>query len=270
MNYRHAYHAGNFADVVKHMVLIYALHHLHKKTTSFYVLDTHAGKGLYDLRAGEALRTGEAAHGVLNLEWMCSSLPLLGSLYHASIQPYLLKNLYPGSPLLISHFIRPQDRAHVIELHPQDKAVLKEIVKTNPNVTVYEQDGYQTLKAFLPPQERRGLILVDPPFEKKDEFNTLLKGIRQGLKRFAHGVYMIWYPLKDMLAAQAFYDSLECSRHMLYLLYGKKKHEQKEGLTSAGLLVINPPFGLQQALEEAAPWLDAGDITLNIHVKNAD
>lgn len=252
MNYRHEFHAGNFADVLKHMVLIYCLNHLTKKDKPFYVLDTHAGKGLYDLKSKKALQTQECMGGIQALSWT-KNLPMLVELYKSCIDFYMKDDLYPGSPLLIHHFLRQQDRAHGIEWHEEDYETLKHVLKKS-SVTPFYQNGYDALKGFLPPPARRGLVLIDPPFEKKDEFSTLKEGIKHALKRFANGIYLIWFPIKDE-KAENFYKHLLTSTKAFVIKYGTTRPTM--GLSLAGLLVINPPFGLQEALMDSRSWLHA-------------
>ncbi|MDE3116860.1 MAG: 23S rRNA (adenine(2030)-N(6))-methyltransferase RlmJ, partial [Pseudomonadota bacterium] len=204
MNYRHAYHAGNFADVAKHLALVAALRHLKKKEKPFVVLDTHGGRGRYDLSA-EAARTGEAAAGIGRL------LPLAGE----DNLPEILKTYldlvaqegaghYPGSPLLAVRLLRPQDRLVAIEKHPEEAAALQAVLAPFGNARAIEGDGYGRLAALLPPKERRGLVLIDPPYEAPDEFERAAAALKAAYRRFATGIYMLWFPIKFPAAADAF------------------------------------------------------------------
>src|SRR5581483_7978277 len=198
MNYRHAYHAGNFADVVKHIALVTALLHLRKKDAPFAVIDTHAGRGRYDLASDEAARTGEAEAGIARLRSLsaeaalCEYLRIVGD--GAS---------YPGSPLIAAALLRPQDRLVAIEKHPEEFAALRSARAGIANARPEQGDGYEHLRALLPPPERRGLILVDPPFEAVDEFERQAEAMHMALRRFATGVYLVWFPIKTGAAGDA-------------------------------------------------------------------
>jgi 23S rRNA (adenine2030-N6)-methyltransferase len=262
MNYRHAYHAGNFADVVKHLALVAILLHLRRKDTPFAVIDTHAGRGRYDLSGAEASRTAEAANGIGRLG---------GVEAEGALGEYLARasggTTYPGSPLLAAMLLRPQDRLVAIEKHPEEFDALTTALAPYRNTRAEAGDGYARLPALLPPKERRGLILIDPPFESPDEFAQAADALRTGLKRFATGIYVLWLPIKSAAEANAFAGEI--------LNAGAKKAlridieigvapaaDGKERLSAAGLIVVNPPYGLaeemQAALAQIAPLLSAG------------
>ena len=244
MNYRHSYHAGNFADVVKHLAEIAILIHLAKKETPFAVIDSHAGRGSYDLNSEEALKTGEAASGIQTLDGLSGS-PLLDR--------YLTLaggRTYPGSPLIAAKMLRPQDRLVAVEKHSEEAEALKKALSPWRKARVEEGDGYARLASLLPPAERRGLVLIDPPFEAPDEFESLGQAVRGALRRFATGIYLIWYPIKSDAAARAFEgEVLMDARKMLKIEAAIDAPEGK--LARAGILVINPPFGFASAMEEA-------------------
>jgi 23S rRNA (adenine2030-N6)-methyltransferase len=256
LNYRHAYHAGNFADVVKHLAEVAILTHLTKKETPFAVIDSHAGRGSYDLGSEEALKTGEAASGIQALDGLSGS-PLLDrylSLVGES------SRIYPGSPLIAAKMLRPQDRLVAIEKHPEEAEALKKTLSPWRRARVEEGDGYARLASHLPPPERRGLVLIDPPFEAPDEFESLGQAVRGALRRFATGIYLIWYPIKADAAARAFEgEVLMDARNALKIEAAIDAAEGK--LARAGVLVINPPFGftaaMQEALAKVAPFLKA-------------
>lgn len=265
MNYRHAYHAGNFADVAKHLALVAALLHLRKKEKPFLVLDSHGGRGRYDLSA-EAARTGEAAAGIGRL------LPLIGEGgLPEPLNTYLGlvaqegAGHYPGSPLLAARLIRPQDRLVAVENHPEEAAALSAVLAPFGNARAVEGDGYGRLSALLPPKERRGLILIDPPYEAPDEFERAATALKTAYRRFATGIYMLWFPIKSAAAADAFCGEVlaagiaKALRIDIAVSAGPRK--DKERLTAAGLLVVNPPFGLDAEMRAAAgfiaPRLDA-------------
>lgn len=258
MNYRHSYHAGNFADVVKHLAEVAILSHLLKKETPFAVIDSHAGRGCYDLGSEEALKTGEAASGIGALEGLSGTALLdryLGLVEEGG------KQTYPGSPLIAAKLLRPQDRLVAIEKHPEEAEALKTLLMPWRKARMEEADGYARLAALLPPPERRGLVLVDPPFEAPDEFEKLGGAVRAALRRFATGIFLIWYPVKSEASARALEGEVVTqARKALKIEAAIDAAEGK--LDRAGLLVVNPPFGfaaeMKEALAEVAPRLKAG------------
>ena len=206
MNYRHGYHAGNFADVLKHLALCELLRLLTAKDKKLFVLDTHAGAGGYDLGGELARRTGEAEAGIARLlAAPRAGMPAAVARYLAAVSAYDRKfgpaggalRRYPGSPRLVRAACAPGDRFVACELHPQEALALRREFAGDRAVEVRQADGYKALKALLPPVERRGLMLIDPPFEAADEFERLLRALRQGVRRFATGCYAVWYPIKD-------------------------------------------------------------------------
>ena len=205
MNYRHTFHAGNFADVVKHAVLALLIERLKAKATAFRVIDTHAGAGLYDLAGEQARRTDEWKGGIGRLLGKSPdpSLAALLSPYLSAVEaaqtlappgPDHSPRLYPGSPWIARHLLRPQDRLTAVELHPEDAASLSQLFAGDRQVKVIALDGWNALGAFVPPKERRGLVLIDPPFEERDEFDRLLAGLVKAHRRWPTGVYALWYP----------------------------------------------------------------------------
>lgn len=263
MNYRHGYHAGNFADVLKHTALCELLRLLLSKDKKLFVLDTHAGAGGYDLAGRLAERTGEAGAGIARLAAAPrTGMPEAVARYLAQVAAYDRKfgpaggppRRYPGSPRLIRAALRPGDHFIACELHPQDALALKREFAGDRAVEVRQADGYKALKAMLPPLERRGLVLLDPPFEATDEFERLSRAVHQGLRRFATGCYAIWYPIKDEVAAAAFVASLEAPKRLVMeLRLGDDVGTGK--LTACGLAVVNPPWRFEEAMAEALPWI---------------
>lgn len=256
MNYRHAYHAGNFADVVKHLAEVAVLTHLAKKDAPFAVIDSHAGRGSYDLASEEALKTGEAVSGVQALGGLSGS-PLLDRYLDLVREG---GGIYPGSPLIAAKMLRPQDRLVAIEKHPEEAQALEKLLSPWRKARVEQADGYARLAALLPPPERRGLVLIDPPFEAPDEFETLGRAARAALRRFATGIYLIWYPVKSDAAARALEgEVLMDAEKALKIEAAIAAPEGK--LSRAALLVLNPPFGVAAQMEEAlalaAPRLKA-------------
>ena len=265
MNYRHGYHAGNFADLLKHAALCELLRLLTAKDKKLFVLDTHAGAGGYDLGGSQARRTGEAEAGIGRL--MAESrtgMPAAVARYLAAVQAYDRKfgppggalHRYPGSPRLVRAALRPGDRFIACEKHPGEALLLKREFAGDRAVEVRQADGYHAIKSNLPPVERRALVLIDPPFEATDEFEVLARAVRHGLRRFATGCYAIWYPVKDEPAVEAFIQSLVETQYLrMELDLGPRTPEGK--LAACGLVVINPPWKFEEAMREALPWIAA-------------
>lgn len=253
MNYRHIFHAGNFADVFKHIVLVLLTQSFFRKETAFCYLDTHAGIGSYDLSSAPAQKSKEYENGIKKL-FQAKNPPELIREYLAAITSH---QQYPGSPELVKRLIRPQDRMILNELHPEDYETLKTHFAHNKQVAVHHQDGYQSLKAFLPPKEKRGLILIDPPYEKTNELTQLTSILQQTLKRFETGVYAIWFPIKHRHSIERFYQDLKnkISRPMLTCELSIYPENLATHLNGCGMLIINPPFQIDQQLNTVLPWL---------------
>jgi 23S rRNA (adenine2030-N6)-methyltransferase len=261
MNYRHGYHAGNFADVLKHTALCELLRLLTAKDKKLFVLDSHAGAGGYDLGSGLARRTGEAEAGIARLAASPrAGMPPAVARYLAAVAAYDRKfgpaaggiRRYPGSPRLVRTALRPGDRFIACELNPKEALALKREFAGDRAVEVRQADGYKVLKALLPPPERRGLVLIDPPFETADEFERLLRALRQGVRRFATGCYALWYPIKDEAAA-AFAGELAAFKPLILQLHLDAIEPGK--LAACALAVINPPWRFEEAMREALPWI---------------
>jgi 23S rRNA (adenine2030-N6)-methyltransferase len=268
MNYRHAFHAGGFADVIKHIVLVRMLTYLQDKQAAFRVIDTHAGAGVYDLTSEEARRGGEWLTGIARImqaRFSETTMPLL--------QPYLdivrafnpqspLKT-YPGSPLIARALLRPQDRLTACEVEPKARKRLIEALRRDTQARVVELDGWTALPAFVPPKERRGLILIDPPFEKKDEFGRLASGFAEAFAKWPTGSYLMWYPVKSRRAtddlarqvAQAVAAGTPPGT-CLRLEFSVAPRAAEAGLVSAGLLIVNPPWKLMGELKAILPELE--------------
>jgi 23S rRNA (adenine2030-N6)-methyltransferase len=262
MNYRHAYHAGNFADVVKHAVLARIVEYLKQKDKAFRVIDTHAGIGLYDLSSSEAGKTGEWHGGIgrvtgANLDPKLEAFlaPYLDAVRAANPQGGLAH--YPGSPFVARHLLRKQDRLSAIELHPQDAARLKSVFAGDIQVKVIELDGWLALGAHLPPKEKRGLVLVDPPFEQAGEFDRLLNGLSKAHQRWPGGIYALWYPIKDRDAVAGFRRGLAESGipKILDIGFDIRLPGREPRLDGSGMVVVNPPFTLEEELRGALPAL---------------
>lgn len=258
MNYRHAYHAGNFADVHKHAVLTLLMAHLRKKETPFHVLDTHAGIGRYDLGGVEAGKTAEFEGGIARLLAHGAGHPLLETylrLVRAENGEGSLR-FYPGSPCLVRALLRGDDRMTLIELHPEDAGTVRALFQRDRQVTIREEDAYRALKACLPPKERRGLVLIDPPYEVKDEFQRIVRGLGEALKRWPTGIYALWYPIKSPAEVARFTDELvnfgkPCLTAELML----KEPADETKLNGSGMALINPPWQLDEQLGTLLPLL---------------
>lgn len=264
MNYRHAYHAGNFADVVKHVVLARLVEYLKQKDKAFRVIDTHAGIGLYDLSSEEAGKTGEWEGGIgrllnakLSPEAAALLQPYLDTVRSADPEGGL--SAYPGSPLIVRRLLRKQDRLSAIELHPEDFQQLKALFAEDFQVRVTELDGWLALGAHLPPKEKRGLVLVDPPFEKEGEFDRLVDGLVRAHRRWPGGIYALWYPVKDRAAVAAFRDALAEAGvpKILDISFEIRRPSREPRLDGTGMIVVNPPYTLEQELQVILPALHA-------------
>jgi len=262
VNYRHAFHAGNHADVLKHFALTVVLERLARKEAPFAVLDTHAGIGLYDLASDEAQRSPEWQGGIARL-WDWPEAPAELAPYLAAVRalnPDGALRFYPGSPALVAAALRPADRLAACELHPDDAQSLKARFSRQPNVHVHPRDGWEALNALLPPPEKRGLILIDPPYEEPGELERAARAIGPALKRFGHGVYMWWRPLKlggalDRADAEAKAQIAKEPRakDMLRADLWVDTPAPSGRLLGSSILVLNPPFGLEEALRAALP-----------------
>ena len=260
MNYRHAFHAGNFADVIKHVALTSVLLHLKKKDKPFCFVDTHAGRGLYELRGEEAARTGEASEGIDRLVDLkdVSGLPPALDAYLAIVDR-CGRDRYPGSSLIGAELARTNDRVIAIELHSGEAAALAEVLAPFPNAKVHCADGYAKLPALLPPRERRGVTLIDPPYEAADEFERVAQALTAARRRFATGIYILWHPIKSVAAADALSGELSSggTEEILRIAIdlGSDARGDKDRLSAAGLLVVNPPYGFSDEMKAIAAIL---------------
>jgi 23S rRNA (adenine2030-N6)-methyltransferase len=250
MNYRHAYHAGNFADCFKHALLISLMDSFARKPAPYFVLDTHAGAGWYDLDAAAARRTAEADSGIFRL---LRSAPSELARYLGLVAQV---GLYPGSPALIRAILRPQDRLACCELHPEEATTLRHRFRNDEQVEVHRRSGWEALGALLPPKEQRGLVFIDPPFEAADEFQTLLHGLRRGHDRFRHGVFAAWYPIKQLAVVREFRATLATSgmRDIIAVELSLRDTATADRFSGCGLAVINPPY---RFADQALPIADA-------------
>jgi 23S rRNA (adenine2030-N6)-methyltransferase len=260
LSYRHAFHAGNHADILKHLILSLCLHHMNSKDKPWLLLDTHAGAGLYAIDSEQAKKTGEYLDGIARL-WNRVDLP-------APLKPYMdglqacnggLKlRRYPGSPWLAAYFAREIDTLRFCELHSTDFALLRrEFRDAGRRIKVEQGDGFEAMKAALPPASRRGLVLIDPSYEIKSDYPRVVAALKDGLKRFATGTYLVWLPFLPTIEARALPDKLrKLPADWLYAsLSVRGPATQGHGMSGSAMFVVNPPWTLKAALEESLPWL---------------
>ena len=261
MNYRHAFHAGNFADVMKHALLARILVHLARKEAPFRVVDTHAGIGRYDLGGGEASRTREADDGIGRLgEPFAPEVEALLAPYRAVLAETRARYgeaTYPGSPAIIREMLRRDDRAVLLEKHPEDAALLVQRFHAVRNIKVFAGDGWTALPGLVPPKERRGLVLIDPPYEEPDELPRLPERLARILARWPTGIVALWYPIKGRPEIDAFARILgkAVPREVLRLEILVDDPRVRTRLNGSGLVVINPPWTLAGEAETLLPAL---------------
>jgi 23S rRNA (adenine2030-N6)-methyltransferase len=251
MNYRHAFHAGNHGDCLKHALLCWLLPAMQRKPAPVFVLDTHAGLGRYPLEAGPAARTGEWKSGIAKL--LDDPPEPLAAPSAAPLADYtsLVRRLglYPGSPALIRALLRPQDRLAACELHPEDAPVLRRLFARDPQVAVHQRDGWEALGALLPPAtgEKRALVLIDPPYEAEDEWHRLAEALALAHRRMKGAVLAAWYPIKGLAAPRALRAALAAIPDTVAAELHLREPTDAARLNGSGLLVVNPPFGFEQA-----------------------
>jgi len=263
-SYRHGFHAGNHADVLKHTVLVQLLQHLLHKDKPFWVIDTHAGGGAYDLRAGYAAKSGEATGGIHKL-WAQRRDPALPSALRDFIDQVAACNegdalrIYPGSPQLSAQMLRPGDHLRLYELHPTESRALEaHFADLRRGVSVQAADGFAGLKGCLPPPTKRGLVHIDPPYELKDDYRHVLAALKEALVRFPTGVYAVWYPMvarreSDLLPGQL--KRLAPGKWLHASLRVRATPRDGLGLNGSGMFIVNPPWTLYDRLAEALPWM---------------
>lgn len=259
LSYRHGFHAGHHADVFKHVVLTFLVTSFLNKEKPFFYLDTHSGAGRYNLDSAMAQKNREFLTGIARL-WNMEDVP-------DAIQEYLkivraanpdhILHWYPGSPRIVRPFLRAKDRMILSELHPNEVNVLAAEFEADRQVKVEHQDGFLALKALLPPIERRGLVHIDPAFELKDERQALLKALKEGYKRWPTGIYAIWYPIQDRFVADDFLKRLQRSgiRKILVAEFSVLNPIEALRLNGSGMIIINPPWHLEDQLNDVLPWL---------------
>lgn len=260
MNYRHAYHAGNHADVLKHLVLSRLLALLAKKDAPYAYLDSHAGIGLYDLRGDQATRTGEWLEGIQRV-WQADDVPALFDDYLGVIRalnPDGQLRYYPGSPEVARELSREQDRLQLNEKHPDDGQLLKANMKYDRRVAVHLGEGWHVPRALLPTAQKRAVLLIDPPFEQADELQRCAQAMKESIARMRQAVVAIWYPIKDQRQLKRFYQDLQGTGAPKLLRVELLVHaadNAEVGLNGSGLAIANPPWGLEDELRSVLPWL---------------
>lgn len=259
LSYRHSYHAGNHADVLKHIVLTLCINSLKEKEKPFLYLDTHSGAGRYLLQSEHAEKTGEYLSGI-NLIWQQSETPELLNTYLSVLKRYNpFDNLkyYLGSPLIAKQLLREQDKINLTELHPTDYPLLRQEFSKDKRARVLREDGFSQLKSKLPPESRRGIVLIDPSYEIKDDYQKIPKALLEAYKRFATGIYLIWYPVVSRTQTQKMIDEIVNLgiKKISQFEFAIKPDNNQKGMTASGMIVINPPWKLQQQMQTIMPWL---------------
>ncbi len=259
LSYRHSFHAGNFADVLKHLVLVNILQYLGQKDKPLCYIDTHAAAGAYALDSDAALKTREYENGIGAL-WQQANLPPSVANYVQLVRNFnaggALVN-YPGSPWFAQQVLRPNDRLFLYELHKSEFELLKENMRGDRRVHVKCEDGFVGSVALMPPQERRGLVLIDPPYEVKKDYQTVVQSLVRALRRFSMGVYALWYPVVDRYRINDLIVALKNSGIRNVQLYelGLEPDSDRFGMTASGMVVINPPWVMMEEMATALPFL---------------
>ena len=272
-SYRHAFHAGSHADILKHLTLIYLTEYLQEKPGALTMIDTHAGAGIYSLKDGFAAVSSEAEGGIVRLTQFVENQKANGKPVAEGIQKYLrhINNensdqelaLYPGSPFLLARMLRPQDRLKLFELHPKEIDILRQNIaqlKQAKQIDIYAEDSFSRLKGLLPPPSRRGLVLIDPSYEDKQDYRSLETAMEESLQRFATGCYAIWYPVISRREATALPDRMKkiATSHQRSWLHVELRVENAPGerrLQSSGMFIFNPPWTLEKHLADNLPIL---------------
>lgn len=259
LSYRHSFHAGNHADVLKHTVQSLIIESLKDKDKPFLYLDTHAGAGRYQLSGEHAERTGEYLEGIARI-WAQESVPEELKTYLeavSALNPRGDLRFYPGSPLIAAHLLRDHDKLNISELHPSDFPLLRNEFSRDNRARVVREDGYQQLKSQLPPLSRRGFVLIDPPYELKSDYQAVVKGIQEGHRRFATGTYAVWYPVVLRQQIKRMVKDFQATgiRKILQIELAVRPDSDQRGMTASGMIVINPPWKLESQMKSVLPWL---------------
>ncbi|TPE50921.1 23S rRNA (adenine(2030)-N(6))-methyltransferase RlmJ [Maribrevibacterium harenarium] len=259
LSYRHIYHAGNHADILKHIVVSEICHHLVKKDNPFFYLDTHAGIGLYELSSDQAQLNREFDSGIAKL-MNCPDVPEAVQRYLDivnELNPDGQLRLYPGSPKVVDAYVRQKDKLHLCELHPNDYPLLAALFPNKRRANVEKGDGFAAVKAMLPPPQKRGFVLMDPPYEVKKDYQTVVKTLEQGVSRFSQGTYAIWYPVLSRKQADDLLKAVESTkiRNILLLELNIRDTEKNRGMAGSGMIVVNPPWTMEKEAQAFMPFL---------------
>lgn len=259
LSYRHAFHVGNFADVLKHLVLVHIIEHLKKKDKPFCYLDTHAGSGMYDLKGEYALKNREFEEGIAKL-WGRSDLPDGIKRYIDLVKQFNQKGelrYYPGSPLIAAHLLRNEDRLFLFDLHSTEFKLLSARVEKDRRVKTFHADGLAGSVSLLPPKERRGLILIDPSYELSSDYGLVVDALKKMHKRFATGIYALWYPVVERQRIRRLERALQSCGFADMVLFelGVSADSKGHGMTGSGMILINPPWTLVNDMRLLLPWL---------------
>jgi 23S rRNA (adenine2030-N6)-methyltransferase len=261
LSYRHAFHAGNHADVLKHFIEVQLLRYLAQKDKPYWYIDTHAGAGCYELDTGYATKNAEFESGIARL-WQRDDLPAPLREYITLVKklnPDGELKLYPGSPLVAHELLRREDRARLFELHPADHEILLENFSADSRrVLIQKADGFGALKALLPPPPRRALVLIDPPYEEKQDYQRVVTALNEGLKRFANGIYAVWYPQLQRAESRQLPQQLKQLAVKSWLHVALSVQGQSEdgfGMHGSGMFILNPPWTLHDELKQVMPYL---------------
>jgi 23S rRNA (adenine2030-N6)-methyltransferase len=276
LSYRHAFHAGNHADILKHYIFSVVLEYYNQKDKPYCVIDTHAGAGLYQLKDDYSQQNKEFETGIsriLSKQSLPDSLASFASMIRSFNSSQHL-NYYPGSPKISQYYLRPKDQLRLFELHPTDYKILQNnfSTKSGAQTRVEMQDGFNGLKACLPPPSKRGIIIIDPPYEEKQDYQRVVTAIQDSLKRFSTGTYIIWYPLlqrKEPEQMIATLREMNINNWLNVTLTVSKPSENGVGMFGSGLYIINPPWTLPSILEKSLPYLQESlsqDITSSTHL----
>lgn len=259
LSYRHIYHAGNHADILKHLVASQICRHLTKKEAPFFYLDTHAGIGLYELDSAQAQLNHEYETGIARL---IEQTDLPEPLAHfvelvKELNPENALDVYPGSPMVVHHYLRQKDKMHLCELHPNDYPVLAALFPKKRMANVVKDDGFLAVKAMLPPPQKRGFVLMDPPYEVKNDYKKVVQALEEGHKRFSQGTFAIWYPVLNRRQADDLLNAVAATkiRNTLLLELNIRDTEAKRGMAGSGMIVVNPPWTLEQEAQTFLPYL---------------
>jgi 23S rRNA (adenine2030-N6)-methyltransferase len=259
LSYQHAYHAGNFADVLKHVVLVQVLKHLKTKDKPLCYIDTHAGSGNYKLNNTKAQKNQEFQGGIGQL-WQRDDLPACVADYVGLIKNFNLSvqlSRYPGSPLIANQLLGDNDRLFLYELHPTESRLLNNAVKQDKRIKTFQADGLKDSLGLLPPKEHRGLLLIDPSYEIKNEYQVVMVALKEMTKRFATGCYLLWYPVVARKRNRFLERALQTSgiKNIQLFELGIQPDNDKFGMTACGMVVINPPWTLLADMQQVLPWL---------------